>query len=183
MLRGLEKPAATVRHLSYSYYDHCPIILDLHGHAQRRMGVRPFRFQATWLLHKEYSNWMEKEWLGGGDLLHSLKLFSEKVEAWNKDVFGNIDQRKRHLKSRLEGVVRALDAASTVSLIKLERKLKKEWMEVLIQEEVLWMQKSRVDWLHFGDRNTKFFHTTTLVRRRLKCSWTTWEYGLMMLIN
>lgn len=27
------------------------------------------------------------------------------------------------------------------------------------------MQKSRVDWLQKGDENTKFFHTTTLVRR------------------
>lgn len=37
---------------------------------------------------------------------------------------------------------------------------------MLLQEEVLWMQKSPVDWLRLGDKNTKFFHTTTLVRRR-----------------
>lgn len=148
-------PVASVRHLRHTYSDHCPIILELHGRDQRSMEVRPLRFQAAWLLHK-YSSWMEKEWIGGGDLLHSLKLFLEKVEAWNKVVFGNIHRRKRRAKSKLEGVVRALDVAPTVSLIKLEQKLK-EWMEVLIQEEVMCMQNSRVDWLQFGDRNTKFF--------------------------
>ncbi|KAK4433017.1 hypothetical protein Salat_1063900 [Sesamum alatum] len=31
---------------------------------------------------------------------------------------------------------------------------------------MLWSQKSRVKWLVHGDNNTKFFHSTTLVRRR-----------------
>lgn len=31
---------------------------------------------------------------------------------------------------------------------------------------MIWFQKSRVNWIKFGDRNTRFFHTTTLIRRR-----------------
>lgn len=52
-----------------------------------------------------------------------------------------------------------------MALFGLEMRLKKKWAEILLEEEMLWLQKSRVDLLRFGDRNTEFFHTMTLVRR------------------
>lgn len=41
-----------------------------------------------------------------------------------------------------------------------------EYDAILDQEDILWRQKSRISWLQNGDKNTKFFHLTTLVRRR-----------------
>lgn len=43
----------------------------------------------------------------------------------------------------------------------------KEYEEVSFQEEVLWFQKSTSKWLTFGDRNSKYFHGITVVRRRM----------------
>lgn len=51
------------------------------------------------------------------------------------------------------------------SLSRLELKLRKELETVLVQEEIFWFQKSRRDWIAFGDRNTKFFHQKTITRR------------------
>lgn len=48
----------------------------------------------------------------------------------------------------------------------LEAKLQKEYNEVLHQEEVLWYKKSRAKWVCLGARNTKFFLTQTMVRRK-----------------
>lgn len=54
-------------------------------------------------------------------------------------MFGSIFRRKHQVKSRLEGVMNAIDATPTLGLIKLERKLKREWTELLLQEEIFWM--------------------------------------------
>jgi hypothetical protein len=44
--------------------------------------------------------------------------------------------------------------------------LKKEHDDLLIKEESLWRSKSRETWLQCKDLNTKFFHSSTLIRRR-----------------
>ena len=38
--------------------------------------------------------------------------------------------------------------------------------ELLYQEEMLWLQRSRIDWLKEGDRNTEFFHRKAVWRAR-----------------
>ena len=51
-------------------------------------------------------------------------------------------------------------------LFNLEKQLLNDYNQTLLQKELLWFQKSRSIWVQFGDRNTKYFHTTTIIRRR-----------------
>lgn len=48
----------------------------------------------------------------------------------------------------------------------MDSKLKLDLEDLLIKEEILWRNKSRETWLACKDLNTRFFHTSTLIRRR-----------------
>ena len=46
-----------------------------------------------------------------------------------------------------------------------ESNLQRKWEERLRQEELLWKQKLRVQWLKHGEHNTSFFHKSTIQHR------------------
>lgn len=82
-----------------------------------RLGLRPFKFQNAWFLHKEYYNWMRNEWRCTADLITALREISIKLAAWNKATFGHIFQWKKRNLLRLEGVQRCLDDHITEALL------------------------------------------------------------------
>ena len=73
--------------------------------------------------------------------------------------------RKKKIMARLLGAQRALATNPNTFLINLQDQLTNEYNEILQLEEELWVMKSRVNWTIFGERNTSFFHMTTLARR------------------
>lgn len=90
---------------------------------------------------------------------------------WNRNTLGKTTHRKRRLEARLEGIKKAIVNNNNNGLIKLETKLRKELDEVLHEEELYWYKKSREQWITSGDRNTKYYHLATKVRRaRNRCT-------------
>ncbi|KAH9757474.1 reverse transcriptase domain-containing protein [Citrus sinensis] len=103
------------------------------------MHSRPFRFQAAWLTNESFQDFVAESW----------------------------DQTLHHLDAADQfRLKRALESYSSKGLSRLEEKLKVDLEEVLTQEEIIWHQKSRKDWLLLGDRNTSYYHHKTLTRRR-----------------
>ena len=92
--------------------------------------------------------------------------FVHEAQVWNRKVFENIFQRKRKLMARINGIQAALENYSLRGLTRLDERLRSEVEMVIAQEEILWLQKSRKDWILHGDRNINFFHRKTITRRR-----------------
>lgn len=159
-------PEATVLHLPKLKSDHKPILIQL-GPEQMDSSQRPFRFLAAWLTHEDFPRLVKSSWDSHHDSwIPASVAFCEEAASWNRDVFGEIGRTKRRLMRRLEGINNHLRMSHSPYLEKLQKRLWKEYQTVLIREELLWRQKSRVNWLNHGDRNTHFFHMATMVRRK-----------------
>lgn len=94
----------------------------------------------------------------------TLKNWSKDLSKWNKTKFENVDRCNNEVGDKIEKI-RSLDINNRS--IEIELELTKKLEDVLNREENLWRQKSRETWLKDGDKNTKFFHASTMHKRKI----------------
>ncbi|XP_021773265.1 uncharacterized protein LOC110737202 [Chenopodium quinoa] len=136
------------------------------GFAPISSSVKPFRFQAAWIHHEKFGDFVVANWNNNVPIVSFLKVFAEKLNLWNREIFHNIFRKKEELMARMAGIQRELSKRRNSFLIKLEASLRRQLINVLDQEETIWFRKSRLDAICDGDRNTRFFHVSTIIRRR-----------------
>ena len=158
-------PNARVSHLTRVHSDHCPVLLDFDPGVDSRLN-RPFKFQSFWLNDLTFPSIVRDTWGRTNCLEKAVEKFAKDATDWNRNHFGNIFAKKRRVMARLDGAQKALVERPSNFLVELEKDLQRELNEVLNQEQELWALKSRMNCMVLGDRNTSFFHVSTIVRRR-----------------
>ncbi|KAH1031420.1 hypothetical protein J1N35_043594 [Gossypium stocksii] len=143
--------------------DYRPLLVDLCPEFSTATG-QLFRFLAGWIHHQDFSNTISNLWDYHGDMTSTPGKLSIGLKEWNKKTYGHIGTQKRETTQKLNKIQYALEKTNSTFLIQKEMELREELEEILKHEKLLWKQKSRLDWLKLGDRNTKFFYERTLYR-------------------
>ena len=88
---------------------------------------------------------------------------SSKLKRWNKYSYGHVKMRIIAIEKEIE---KQQHSSPSQENLEKEANLLLELEEWQAREDIKWKQKSRELWLKEGDHNSKFFHASTIIRRR-----------------
>lgn len=141
----------------------------MYGKIRPHFFRRPFRFEAAWLLDNSFNDLVNASRCGDS-ITDCIKHFTTATINLNKNIFGNIFRKKRWTLARIEGIQKAQETKISHDLQCLKKELSTDYNNILAQEEIHWYQKSRAKWITQGERNTRYFHLTSISRRRANIS-------------
>lgn len=121
---------------------------------------------AAWATEGSFYDLIKDSWRSNEEWPLAISHLTERIIEWNNMVFGNINLRMKSLTKRLKGIDIANPEGTNVFLNQLQETLWKEYERTLLHEEILWCQRAISKWLQFGDRNTRFFHASSVVRKK-----------------
>lgn len=96
-------------------------------------------------------------------MVQNLVRCKKDLQAWHKAKISKMKEQIASLKCKIEAIQGGpYSLASKIEEEDLTTKLNKLWE----QEEMYWHQRSRLNYLKFGDRHSRFFHITATQRRQ-----------------
>ena len=157
-------PMGRVEHLHCFTSDYRPLLLNLDPNGEsQRWKRKPFRFKVMWAADPRCSNTVARVWAthAVGTPMHiatvKLKKCKKCLKKWSRQHFGNVKKQIKDTKELLwQAEAKSVSDGNYQDMVTLKAELNK----LYDKEEQMWHQRSRVQWLKSGDKNTKFFHGT-----------------------
>ncbi|RYR68791.1 hypothetical protein Ahy_A03g015257 [Arachis hypogaea] len=149
--------------------DHCPLLLNIEPNQKV---PRQFRYEAYWDDKEECKEVIRKGWTSKAQGENGTNLWKEPATASKISKSGIGGASKEPMR-------RLLDGKQQQEIENAKQRIRELWG----QEEKYWAQRARVKWLKWGDRNTAFFHASTIQRRdrnridRLRDAKGRWVWG------
>ncbi|XP_061357706.1 uncharacterized protein LOC133302012, partial [Gastrolobium bilobum] len=146
--------------------DHRPVLLWEGQPAIYPRRERPFRFLVSWLTESTFHEVVNGCLSNNVNWMHAMETFRINASEWHRNVYRIALKRKNDLHTRIRGIDRCLSYQYSHSLEMLQKDLWRELDKIYLQEEITWFQRSKLNWFALGDRNSCFFHSVTVARRR-----------------
>ncbi|XP_077249093.1 uncharacterized protein LOC143888523 [Tasmannia lanceolata] len=163
-------PTSYVQYKNPGLSDHSPIIVltsPVHN-----TGGKPFKFHNMWLSDTSLYEVVERAWnskiRGNPIFIIFKKLQGTKraIKDWNRNSFRRVDILAPQIRKTLDEIQTKVAVDPRNSCLRDEEKaIREKFIQIAKQEESLFHQKSRVNWLNLGDSNTEFFHSAMSMRR------------------
>lgn len=151
--------------------DHHPLLLKCL--ATSAVSFKSFRFQNFWISHRDFENIVKESWMvfmPAKDpitvCIRKLKRLKICLREWSRQAFGDVFTRLDTLEAELGQLQqRNFNNESEGEHQLQESDLMRQINELLRQQHLLLIQKTRAHWLIDGERNTEFFHRALRMAR------------------
>ena len=155
-------PLGRCRYLRFEGSDHRPLLTYFNADRKRKRGV--FRFNRSLTEQPEVTQLIDKTWHHSplDSVIQKLNDVRRGIIEWSKD---QQEQSNLSIKRNQETLEAALSCDTPDQ--NLIDEIKASLRIAYLAEEQFWQQRSRIQWLKQGDRNTGFFHAATRTRRAI----------------
>ncbi|XP_059629545.1 uncharacterized protein LOC132272405 [Cornus florida] len=154
--------------------DHNPMVVKLTITLNPHKAI-PFKFFNAWCFHPHFFSIVDKQWktfIHGTSMfqaIQKLKSLKQPLRDEYRDKFSNLKEKISKVKLELDRCQAELDHKTfDADLRNLKKTLSAEHSRLLLAEEDVIRQKSRITWLKLGDSNTSYFHKSFLSRSNSK---------------
>ncbi|XP_062085617.1 uncharacterized protein LOC133791714 [Humulus lupulus] len=143
--------------------DHCYCLIKIVQYQDSE--IRPFRYYNMWASHKDFRSIVLNIWskpTGGYGLqkiIQKLRRLKPVLTQFNKKQVGDVVQNYVAAKQKYELAQFLLQQSPSSSLLQQEEiEAAIEYDRISKSYESFLRQKSKINWLGFGDENTAYFH-------------------------
>ncbi|XP_016476039.1 uncharacterized protein LOC107797650 [Nicotiana tabacum] len=163
-------PAAKVHYMPAEEYDHSPAIIQWEGDGGPKKKM--FRYYNKWSMDSSFMSRVDGSWsqqIQGSKMyqvIGKLNRLKKVLNKLNKDRFSKVGKKEENSMKRLmECHEKIQKEPKNERLSKEEKELTKEyiyWKEAKVK---YLQQRSKVQWLKYGDTNTRYFHFLIKAKR------------------
>ncbi|TYH01227.1 hypothetical protein ES288_A09G041000v1 [Gossypium darwinii] len=160
-------PFMETKVIRQSTSDHDAIILDTEGRKSRDRHRDPrlcFKYDVCWAKDVEAKKIIKEAWQkGSADIMGKIEMVGKKLGGWQ---YKKLKQMCTQMGTLQENINKVIDSQGGTYASNKLKALRIKLGKLLDEEEKYWAQRSRIQWLKEGDRNTRFFHVRAKNRRK-----------------